>query len=107
MPVTLLADVAASITDLEKPTRVIREGAGEAVVILRRNKPTSYAVPPALYEAMLETSHTLPSPSCAWLPVPAGMRPNRSPAISTPTGRFGFLGRRMDMSGRSLCLMIW
>ncbi|ESR01317.1 hypothetical protein F753_01320 [Stutzerimonas chloritidismutans AW-1] len=34
--------------------RVIREGAGEAVVILHRNRPAFYAVPPALYEALLE-----------------------------------------------------
>ncbi|WP_313225980.1 type II toxin-antitoxin system Phd/YefM family antitoxin [Stutzerimonas chloritidismutans] len=55
MPFALLADVAASIADLKRsPMRVIREGAGEAVVILHRNKPAFYAVPPALYEAMLE-----------------------------------------------------
>lgn len=48
------ADVAASITNLKRnPMRVIHEGAGEAVLILHRNKPAFYAVPPALYEAML------------------------------------------------------
>lgn len=36
------------------PMRVIREGGGEAVMILHQNKPAFYAVPPALYEAMLE-----------------------------------------------------
>lgn len=55
MAFELLADVAASLADLKRnPMRVIREGAGEAVVILHRNKPAFYAVPPALYEAMLE-----------------------------------------------------
>ncbi|MBK3805248.1 type II toxin-antitoxin system Phd/YefM family antitoxin [Pseudomonas stutzeri] len=34
--------------------RVIREGGGRAVVILHRDKPAFYAVPPALYEAMLD-----------------------------------------------------
>lgn len=55
MPFALLADVAASITDLKRsPMRVIREGGGEAVIILHQNKPVFYAVPPALYEAMLK-----------------------------------------------------
>ncbi|EIK52314.1 putative plasmid stability protein StbD [Stutzerimonas stutzeri TS44] len=34
--------------------RVIREGGGETVMILHQNKPAFYAVPPALYEAMLD-----------------------------------------------------
>lgn len=55
MAFELLADVAASTTELKRsPMRVIREGAGRAVLILHRNKPAFYAVPPALYEAMLE-----------------------------------------------------
>jgi antitoxin StbD len=55
MAFELLADVAASTTDMKRnPMRVIREGAGEAVVILHRNRPAFYAVPPALYEALLE-----------------------------------------------------
>lgn len=55
MSFALLADVAASITDLKRsPMRVIREGGGEAVMILHQNKPAFYAVPPELYEAMLE-----------------------------------------------------
>lgn len=55
MPFALLTDVAASITELKRnPMRVIREGAGEAVVVLHRNKPAFYAVPPALYKAMLD-----------------------------------------------------
>lgn len=55
MAYAVLADVAASITDLKKdPMGTIREGGGETVVILNRNEPAFYAVPPALYEAMLE-----------------------------------------------------
>ncbi|MFN3580879.1 MAG: type II toxin-antitoxin system Phd/YefM family antitoxin [Pseudomonas sp.] len=55
MTYAVLADVAASVTDLKKdPMGTIREGGGEAVVILNRNEPAFYAVPPALYEAMLE-----------------------------------------------------
>jgi antitoxin StbD len=51
----VLADIAASVTDLKRdPMGTIREGGGETVVILNRNEPAFYAVPPALYEAMLE-----------------------------------------------------
>lgn len=55
MTYAVLADVAASVTDLKKdPMGTIREGNGETVVILNRNEPAFYAVPPARYEAMLE-----------------------------------------------------
>lgn len=55
MTYAVLADVAASVTDLKKdPMGTIREGGGDTVVILNRNEPAFYAVPPALYEAMLE-----------------------------------------------------
>lgn len=55
MTFAVLADVAASVTDLKKdPMGTIREGGGETVVILNRNEPAFYAVPPARYEAMLE-----------------------------------------------------
>jgi antitoxin StbD len=55
MTYAVLADVAASVTDLKKdPMGTIREGGGETVVILNRNEPAFYAVPPARYEAMLE-----------------------------------------------------
>ncbi|WP_313137661.1 type II toxin-antitoxin system Phd/YefM family antitoxin [Stutzerimonas nitrititolerans] len=58
MTFELLVDVAAPIAELKRnPMRVIRESAGEAVLILRRNKPAFYVVPPALYEAMLEVSN--------------------------------------------------
>lgn len=51
----VLADVAASITDLKRdPMGTLRGGCGETVVILNRNEPAFYAVPPDLYAAMLE-----------------------------------------------------
>lgn len=55
MTFPVLADVAASVTDLKRdPMGTIREGHGETVVILNRNEPAFYAVPPARYQAMLE-----------------------------------------------------
>ncbi|KJS33814.1 MAG: plasmid stability protein StbD, antitoxin of toxin-antitoxin stability system [Pseudomonas sp. BRH_c35] len=55
MTFQLLTDVAASLADFKRdPMRVICEGAGEAVTILHQNKPAFYAIPPALYEAMLD-----------------------------------------------------
>lgn len=51
----VLANVAASVTDLKKdPMGTLREGGGETVVILNRNEPAFYAVPPARYAAMLK-----------------------------------------------------
>lgn len=53
---TVLADIAASVTNFKRdPMGTIRDGGGEVVVILNRNEPAFYAVPPAIYEAMLET----------------------------------------------------
>ncbi|GAB7529428.1 type II toxin-antitoxin system Phd/YefM family antitoxin [Pseudomonas sp. 3A(2025)] len=55
MAFQILADIAASVTDLKRdPMGTVREGQGKTVVILNRNEPAFYAVPPALYEAMLE-----------------------------------------------------
>ncbi|KJK01222.1 plasmid stability protein StbD, antitoxin of toxin-antitoxin stability system [Pseudomonas sp. 21] len=51
----VLADVAASITELKKdPMGTIEAGHGKPVVILNRNAPAFYAVPPDVYEQMLE-----------------------------------------------------
>ena len=51
----LLADLSASVTELKKdPMGIIRSGLGEAVVILNRNEPAFYAVPPAQYELMMQ-----------------------------------------------------
>ncbi len=55
MTFAVLADVAASVTDLKKdPMGTLREGKGETVVILNRNAPAFYAVPPDRYEAMMD-----------------------------------------------------
>ncbi|WP_181953399.1 type II toxin-antitoxin system Phd/YefM family antitoxin [Stutzerimonas kirkiae] len=55
MTFPVLADIAASVTDLKRdPMGTIREGQGETVVILNRNEPAFYAVPPARYQAMLD-----------------------------------------------------
>lgn len=54
MTFSVLADVTASVTELKKdPMGTIRKGGGATVVILNRNEPVFYAVPPARYEAML------------------------------------------------------
>lgn len=51
----LLASVSASVTELKKdPMGIIRDGLGETVVILNRNEPAFYAVPPAQYEMMMQ-----------------------------------------------------
>lgn len=50
-----LADVAVSLADFKRdPMEVIREGLGEAVLVLEDDQPAFYAVPPAQYLAMLE-----------------------------------------------------
>ncbi|MEO1828339.1 MAG: type II toxin-antitoxin system Phd/YefM family antitoxin [Pseudomonas sp.] len=55
MAFQILAEVAASVTDLKRdPMGTLREGHGKPVVILNRNEPAFYAVPAKLYEAMLE-----------------------------------------------------
>ncbi|WP_175651923.1 type II toxin-antitoxin system Phd/YefM family antitoxin [Pseudomonas sp. Marseille-P9899] len=55
MTFAVLADVAASVTDLKKdPMGTLREANGKTVVILNRNEPAFYAVPPDRYEAMME-----------------------------------------------------
>lgn len=51
----ILAPTAASLADFKKdPMGIIREGGSETVVILDRNVPVFYAVPPSRYEAMQE-----------------------------------------------------
>ncbi len=55
MTFAVLADVAASVTGLKKdPMGTLREAKGETVVILNRNEPAFYAVPPDRYEAMMD-----------------------------------------------------
>jgi antitoxin StbD len=51
----ILAETAASITDLKKdPMRTVAAGEGSPVAILNRNEPAFYCVPAAAYEALME-----------------------------------------------------
>jgi len=51
----MLADVAASITELKKdPMGTVGAGMGHAVAILNRNEPVFYVVPADEYERMVE-----------------------------------------------------
>jgi antitoxin StbD len=51
----ILANYAASISDLKKqPMSIMEAGHGEAVAILNHNEPVFYCVPAHLYEAICE-----------------------------------------------------
>ena len=51
----VLADVAASITELKSnPMKVATSAAGEPVAILNRNEPAFYCVPAAAYEMLMD-----------------------------------------------------
>jgi antitoxin StbD len=55
MTQAILADVAASITELKKnPMAAVRSAEGHAVAILNHNKAEFYCVPAELYEQMLD-----------------------------------------------------
>jgi antitoxin StbD len=55
MPHRLLAETAASITELKaNPMKVVASGKGMPVVVLNRNEPAFYCVPAGAYEAMME-----------------------------------------------------
>ncbi|MFV0514944.1 MAG: type II toxin-antitoxin system Phd/YefM family antitoxin [Jhaorihella sp.] len=55
MTYPMLADVAASITELKKnPMGTVAAGMGGPVAILNRNQPAFYCVPADAYEAMLD-----------------------------------------------------
>lgn len=55
MPHAVMADVAASITELKRdPMGTVAAGNGAPVAILNRNEPTFYCVPAALFEQMIE-----------------------------------------------------
>ncbi|RNC77017.1 antitoxin [Piscirickettsiaceae bacterium NZ-RLO2] len=52
---TIYAERSATMTELKQsPASVINEAHGDAVVILNRNVPAAYMVPPELFEAMIE-----------------------------------------------------
>ncbi|MDP4024313.1 antitoxin [Methylobacterium sp. NEAU 140] len=51
----VLANLAVSVTDLEKsPAAILDNAHGEPVAILKDDRILAYMVPPAAYEAMLE-----------------------------------------------------
>lgn len=55
MPHAILADTAASISELKRdPMGTVAAGEGGAVAILNRNQPAFYCVPADVYEQMME-----------------------------------------------------
>jgi antitoxin StbD len=54
MTARILADVAASITELKaNPMKVATSAHGEPVAVLNRNEPAFYCVPAGAYEMLL------------------------------------------------------
>jgi len=55
MTIRILADVAASISDLKaNPMKVASSAYGEPVAILNRNQPAFYCVPAEVYEQLMD-----------------------------------------------------
>jgi antitoxin StbD len=55
MPSQILADVAASVSELKKnPMATVASGEGFPVAILNHNEPVFYCVPAAAYEALMD-----------------------------------------------------
>ncbi|EGA64941.1 type II toxin-antitoxin system Phd/YefM family antitoxin [Vibrio brasiliensis] len=55
MTTRILADVAASITELKaNPMKVATSAHGEPVAVLNRNEPAFYCVPAQAYEMMMD-----------------------------------------------------
>ncbi len=55
MPSQILADVAASVSELKKnPMATVASGEGFPVAILNHNEPVFYLVPAAAYEALMD-----------------------------------------------------
>jgi antitoxin StbD len=55
MPSQILADVAASVSELKKnPMATVASGEGFPVAILNHNEPVFYCVPAAAYERLME-----------------------------------------------------
>ena len=55
MAYALLAEVAASVTDLKRdPMGTVRESNGDPMVILNRNEPAFYILSPERYEELLD-----------------------------------------------------
>ena len=55
MPSQILADVAASVSELKKnPMATVASGEGFPVAILNHNEPVFYCVPAAAYETLMD-----------------------------------------------------
>jgi antitoxin StbD len=55
MPSQVLADVAASVSELKKnPMATVAAGEGFPVAILNHNEPVFYCVPASAYEALMD-----------------------------------------------------
>ena len=55
MTARILADVAASITELKaNPMKVANSAHGESVAVLNHNEPAFYCVPAEAYEMMMD-----------------------------------------------------
>lgn len=55
MPHPILADTAASISELKaNPMKVVASGNGMPIAVLNHNAPAFYCVPAAAYEALME-----------------------------------------------------
>jgi len=55
MTTRILADVAASITELKNnPMKVVSSAAGEPIAVLNRNEPAFYCIPAEAYERLLD-----------------------------------------------------
>jgi len=51
----MMAGLSSSITDFKaNPNAIIEKSGGKVVVVLKSNEPCFYAVPPALFESMVE-----------------------------------------------------
>ena len=55
MPHPILADIAASISELKaNPMKVVASGHGMPIAVLNHNEPAFYCVPAAAYKTMME-----------------------------------------------------
>lgn len=56
----VMAGVSTSITEFKaNPNAVLEQSNGEAVVVLKSNQPSFYAVPPELFESMFDAVEDL------------------------------------------------
>jgi antitoxin StbD len=56
----VVASISTSITDFKaNPNAIIEQSAGEAIAVLKSNEPCFYAVPPELYESMIDAMEDL------------------------------------------------